>query len=55
MVVVVVGTDKKSIDTIAREVIAGKWGIGETRKKKITEAGYNYEEVQTKVNALLKK
>lgn len=54
-VVVVVETDKKSIDTIAREVIAGKWGIGETRKKKLTEAGFNYEEVQTKVNALLKK
>lgn len=42
-----------SIDTIAREVIAGKWGNGETRKKLLTEAGYDYNKVQTKVNALL--
>ena len=42
-----------STDTIAREVIAGKWGNGETRKKLLTEAGYDYNEVQEKVNALL--
>lgn len=42
-----------SIDTVAREVIAGKWGNGETRKKLLTEAGYDYNTVQTKVNALL--
>lgn len=42
-----------TIDTIAREVIAGKWGNGDTRKKLITEAGYDYDTVQTKVNALL--
>ena len=42
-----------SIDTIAREVIAGKWGNGDVRKKLLTEAGYNYYEVQSKVNAIL--
>ena len=42
-----------SIDTIAREVIAGKWGNGDTRKKLLTEAGYDYSTVQAKVNALL--
>ena len=42
-----------SIDTVAREVIAGKWGNGDTRKKLLTEAGYDYNTVQTKVNALL--
>lgn len=42
-----------SIDTVAREVIAGKWGNGETRKKLLTEAGYDYSTVQSKVNALL--
>lgn len=45
---------KKSIDIIAREVIAGKWGNGSTRKTKLTQAGYNYNEVQKKVNQLLK-
>lgn len=42
-----------SIDTIAREVIAGKWGNGDTRMKLLTEAGYEYNTVQAKVNALL--
>ena len=42
-----------SIDTVAREVIAGKWGNGDTRKKLLTEAGYDYNTVQAKVNALV--
>lgn len=41
---------KKSISTIAKEVIAGKWGNGDTRRKKLEAAGYNYEEVQKEVN-----
>ena len=45
---------KKSIDTIAREVIAGKWDNGNTRKQKLAAAGYNYSEVQKRVNQLLK-
>lgn len=46
-------TKKKSVEEVAKEVIAGKWGNGDTRKKKLTEAGYNYSEVQAKVNELL--
>lgn len=46
---------KKSITDIAKEVINGKWGNGETRKKKLEKAGYNYKEVQREVNRLLKK
>lgn len=45
---------KKSIETIAKEVIEGKWGVGEDRKKKLTKAGYDYDKVQKKVNELLK-
>ena len=44
----------KSIDEIAAEVIDGKWGNGDDRKKKLEAAGYNYNEVQAKVNAKLK-
>lgn len=44
----------KSIDAIAKEVIQGKWGNGATRKSRLTKAGYNYAEVQNKVNQLLK-
>lgn len=46
---------KKSIDEIAKEVINGKWGSGYTRKKKLEQAGYNYKQVQRRVNELLKK
>ncbi len=41
------------VEVIAREVIAGKWGRGNTRKKLLTEAGYIYTEVQNEVNCLL--
>lgn len=44
---------KKDIVTIAREVIAGVWGNGENRKTSITNAGYNYSEVQNAVNQIL--
>ena len=46
-------TTEKSVETIAKEVIDGKWGIGDDRKKKLTAAGYNYSTVQEKVNELL--
>ena len=46
-------TTKKSVIEIAKEVIAGKWGNGADRKKKLEAAGYNYSEVQKKVNELL--
>ena len=45
---------KKSVDEVAREVIQGKWSNGAERKKRLTEAGYDYNEVQKKVNKLLK-
>lgn len=44
---------KKSVDEIAGEVLAGKWGNGEDRKARLTAAGYDYSQVQTKVNALV--
>lgn len=47
-------TTRKSVDTIAREVIKGLWGNGSSRKSRLEAAGYNYKEVQSKVNSLLK-
>jgi N-acetylmuramoyl-L-alanine amidase CwlA len=44
---------KKSVDVIAHEVIQGKWGNGEERKKRLIAAGYDYAEVQKKVNKLI--
>ena len=46
-------SSKKSIDTLAKEVIAGKWGNGEERKQKLTAAGYDYNAVQKRVNEML--
>lgn len=40
----------KPIDQIADEVIAGQWGNGSDRKKRLTDAGYNYDAVQKAVN-----
>lgn len=48
-----VSTKKKSVDTIAREVIRGAWGSGAVRKNALTKAGYDYAEVQKKVNELM--
>ena len=45
--------DKKDLETVAKEVIQGKWGNGQERKDKLTAAGYNYSEVQALVNKLL--
>ncbi len=47
-------TTTKSVDTLAREVIQGKWGNGTDRKNRLTAAGYNYSAVQKRVNELLK-
>lgn len=43
----------KSIEDIAKEVIAGKYGNGEDRKNAIINAGYDYNAVQAKVNEII--
>lgn len=45
----------KSVDELAKEVIDGKWGNNPERKKALTEAGYDYNAVQKRVNEMLKK
>ena len=45
---------QKSVDEIAREVLAGKWGNGDERKQKLTAAGYDYKAIQKRVNELAK-
>lgn len=44
----------KSIETIAKEVIAGKWGNGTARIEALKKAGYDAAKVQAKVNELCK-
>lgn len=47
-------SNKKSNEEIANEVIAGKWGNGDSRKTAITNAGYDYNAIQKIVNSKLK-
>lgn len=44
---------RPSVDTVAQQVIAGAWGNGPERQARLQAAGYNYAEVQGRVNALL--
>ena len=44
---------KKTVDELAKEVLAGSWGNGQERKDRLTAAGYDYNAVQSKVNALV--
>ena len=44
---------KKSIDELAREVIRGEWGNGSDRRVRLTQAGYDYDAVQKRVNEIL--
>ena len=43
----------KSVKEIAQEVIAGLWGNGDERRRRLTEAGYDYSVIQQAVNDLL--
>ena len=49
------GSGKKSVEELASEVLAGKWGNGAERKKRLEAAGYSYSAVQKKVNELIYK
>ncbi len=45
---------QKTIDQLAREVIAGRWGNGAERRERLSAAGFNYSAVQARVNELAK-
>ena len=42
-----------TIEQIARQVIAGQWGVGNTRRLRLEAAGCCFELIQNKVNELL--
>lgn len=45
----------KTIDEIVSEVISGLWGNGTERRDALTIAGYDYDEIQKKVNDIIKQ
>ena len=44
---------KKLNEQLAVEVIAGRWGNGQSRKNAIEQAGYDFSAVQAIVNDML--
>lgn len=42
-------------EQVVADVLAGKYGNGDDRKKNLADAGYNYDEAQSKVNDYLKQ
>ena len=46
--------NKKSVSTIAQEVIDGKWGNNPQRRQRLNAAGYNYNTVQSEVEKILR-
>lgn len=44
---------KKTVSAVAKEVVRGAWGSGAIRKNALIKAGYDYDEVQEAVNALM--
>ena len=43
----------KTVDEVAQEVLQGLWGNGQERFDNLTNAGYNAQSVQDKVNSIL--
>ena len=43
----------KTLEQVARDVIDNKYGSGDTRKRNLAAEGWNYTEVQNKVNEIL--
>ena len=42
----------KTNQEIAKEIFQGKWGEGLKRKQQLTKAGYDYEKIQSIVDAM---
>ena len=45
---------KKTVDELADEVLDGLWGNNKDRENRLTAAGYNYQNVQNRVNYIVK-
>ena len=46
-------SSSKSVEELANEVIKGLWGNGVDRKNRLTNAGYDYNVIQNRVNEIL--
>ena len=46
-------TGELDISEIAQQVIEGKWGVGQERRAKLSEAGHDVKAVEAEVNWIL--
>lgn len=46
--------EKKTVNQLAQEVLDGKWGTGDERKRQLEEEGYDYYAVQKRVDEIVK-
>jgi hypothetical protein len=49
----VTASQEKSINEVAREVLAGKWGRGQIRKKRLQDAGFDVAAVSEEITRIL--
>lgn len=52
---VVANRKKNTNKQIAKEVVSGKLGAGDDKKKAVKKAGYDYDAVMDRVNIMLRK
>ena len=53
-IIIYYGDEKvKSNQDIAQEILCGLWGNGAERRERLTKAGYNYDNIQSIVNAIV--
>ena len=45
----------KSVEEVAKEVVAGRWGRGQKRRKKLEDAGYDPEAVDEEVTKIFNR
>lgn len=45
--------ENNSLDEVAQQVIAGEWGVGQERRRRLSEAGHDVQEVEARVTKLL--
>lgn len=45
--------NNKSVEEVAREVLAGRWGRGHDRERRLRVAGYNVVEINLAINDIL--
>jgi hypothetical protein len=45
----------KDVEGVAKEVLEGKWGVGQDRRKALADAGFDPNEVQEEVLRLVNK